>query len=366
MSLINKMLRDLDARHATAIPGNLPTEVRPSSRPRSDGAGQRPGTLLLGLALLVAAATGAWWLQSGALPFEPAPTPRPAPTPIAAGKPEAVVAAAPAVAMPEPPPEPPAAAVKPTAPKAAAAAPRDKKPSPAPEIQGDTGLRLAAAIAGNVPAEPVARRPATAAEPDTTPARIDKSPHLASARDRAEAEFRKGLDRVRQGRSADAAALFQAALREDATHVPARNGLLNALLENQRLAEAQEVLRQGIAQQPVHLPWVVSLARLRIEQADPAGAWEVLQAHVQAGTGSADFQGLAGVVLQRLARTKESIEHYQAAVRLAPDNPRWWVGLGVAMEAEGRADAAREAYRKAKDLPGLSPKLAAFVEQRLR
>ncbi|MDP2810874.1 MAG: tetratricopeptide repeat protein [Rhodocyclaceae bacterium] len=377
MSLINNMLRDLDSRHAGPAEGSLPADVRPLPRP--DGAGRGPGAVSLGLTLLVAAAAGAWWLQFGHSPSapdassKPAPITRPAPAPqpvMAAGKPEAAAAASPAVAVPEPPPAPPASAVKPAPPRVAAAIPRDsRKPPPrhVPEIQGDTGLRLATAIAGNVPVEPVAaRRPTVAAATDAAATRIDKSPHISSARDRAEAEYRKGFDLMRQGRATDAIGPFRSALREDPTHVPARNGLLSVLVENHRLTEAEEVLRAGIGQQPVNLSWVVSLARLALEQANTAGAWEVLQGHAQAGTSSADFQGLSGVVLQKLGRMKEAGERYQAATRIAPDNPRWWVGLGVAMEAEGRSDAAREAYQRARALPGLSPELTGFVEQRLR
>lgn len=361
MSLINNMLRDLDSRHADAAEGSLPADVRPLPRPV--GAGRGPGTALLGLAFLIAAAAGAWWWLHYS--FDP-PAPvvqQSTPAPASPAKPPAP----PPVAMPEPPA--PAPAAKPAAPKAAAAVPRDKKQQEhVPEVQGDTGLRLATALTGDVPAEPTARRSvaAPASVDAALPTRIDKSPHMASARDRAEAEYQKGFGLMRQGRAADAVGQFHAALREDPTHVPARNGLLNVLVENHRLAEAEEVLRQGIGQQPVNLAWVVSLARLRIEQANAAGAWEALQAHARIGAASSDFQGLAGVVLQKLGRMKEAGEHYQAATRLAPDNPRWWVGLGVAMEAEGRVDAAREAYQRAKALPGLSPELAGFVEQRLR
>ncbi|WIM05202.1 MAG: tetratricopeptide repeat protein [Candidatus Nitricoxidivorans perseverans] len=358
MSLINNMLRDLDSRHADTAEGSLPADVRPLPRPA--GASRGPGTALLGLTFLVAVAAGAWWWLHS---FEP-PAPvvqQPSPAPASPAKPQVP----PPVAMPEPPE--PAPAAKPPAPKAAAAVPRDNKQRQhVPEVQGDTGLRLTTALAGAVPAEPAARSSVAAAADAALPTRIDKSPHLASARDRAENEYQKGFNLMRQGRAADAVGQFHAALREDPTHVPARNGLLNILVENHRLTEAEEVLRQGIGQPPVNLSWVVSLARLRIEQANTAGAWEVLQGHARIGAASSDFQGLAGVVLQKLGRMKEAGEHYQAATRIAPDNPRWWVGLGVAMEAEGRADAAREAYQRAKALPGLSPELAGFVEQRLR
>ena len=42
-------------------------------------------------------------------------------------------------------------------------------------------------------------------------------------------------------------------------------------------------------------------------------------------------------VLQRLNRSREAVEHYQAALRLNPAEGRWWVGLGIALEGAGQA-----------------------------
>lgn len=239
-----------------------------------------------------------------------------------------------------------------------------------PVYSREAGLRLEKSISGAAPAETAVRpRGPTfrAVRPSDETGRIDKSPPAGSAAsDRAEVEHRKGTELKRQNRIVEAASHFSAALREDPTHVPARNGLVALLAENGRLTEAEEVLRQGIGHQPVHLPWVVSLSRLRMEQSDAAGAWEILQKHALAGISSADFQGLAGIVLQKLGRMKEAGGRYQAAVRLDPENPRWWVGLGLAMETEGRPELARDAYQKARSLPGLSKELTTFVEQRLR
>lgn len=196
---------------------------------------------------------------------------------------------------------------------------------------------------------------------------IEKTAVVISPRERAEGEYRKGYALMQQGRASDAGVRFQAALSADITHVSARNGLLLILMEGKRTAEAEAILQAGIALQPTHLPWVVSLARLYVEQSNATGAWGLLQKHLKAGEASADFQGMSGVILQKLGRMKEAGGHYQAAARLAPSNPNWWVGLGLAMESEGRADAAKEAFQTARDLPGgLPPGLAEFVNQRLK
>ena len=44
---------------------------------------------------------------------------------------------------------------------------------------------------------------------------------------------------------------------------------------------------------------------------------------------------------------------------------RWWAGLGIALEAQGREEGARSAFMQAAQLPGLPQALRDYVEQRL-
>ena len=85
-----------------------------------------------------------------------------------------------------------------------------------------------------------------------------------------------------------------------------------------------------------------------------------------AGERSADYQGFTAALLNRAGRHREAAEHYRAATKLAPNDGRWWAGLGIALDAEGKTTEAREAYQKASGLPGLPAELALHIEQRLR
>jgi tetratricopeptide (TPR) repeat protein len=57
-----------------------------------------------------------------------------------------------------------------------------------------------------------------------------------------------------------------------------------------------------------------------------------------------------GRTLQRMGHTREAIEAFQAAVRLAPSKPGWLVDLGLSLYTDGRLDAALEMYDKALEL----------------
>jgi MSHA biogenesis protein MshN len=81
---------------------------------------------------------------------------------------------------------------------------------------------------------------------------------------------------------------------------------------------------------------------------------------------NAQFHGFYAAVLARSARSPEAAAENRAALRLSPGTGVWWMGLGLALEADGRAAEAREAYQRARAGTDLSPDLAAFVDQKLR
>jgi MSHA biogenesis protein MshN len=195
---------------------------------------------------------------------------------------------------------------------------------------------------------------------------IERTEAAGSPRERAEVEYRKAINAVNLGRIPEALEGLRNALRQDGQHSASRQLLVKLLLEAKRQEEAIQVLRDGLLEQPAHNGWAMTLARLQIDRGDLAGAWQTLDHASPAAGNNADFQGFAAHVLQRLGRQKEAAERYQAATRLSPGEGRWWLGLGLSLENEGRSTEAREAFLRAKQCANLSAELGAMVEQKLR
>ncbi|WP_263769696.1 tetratricopeptide repeat protein [Propionivibrio soli] len=418
MSLINQMLQDLDARSGTqGRPSQLPNDVRPlPPAPPS----RRP--LLLGVltALLVGAVAAYWVSQNASSPlqtvaapkaeaeFSP-PAPRVVAAPATAPAPSTEVST---VNVPEKKSltedagakELPAQAVE-AAPvadvatgkealrgidgslrisdfrpapvvearsKSAAQAARDDKPSPQKAVEREPSARVSGqpSVVGDVPIPDRTSAPMKAAveEPrrSAKPASIEKTDALGSPRERAEAQYRKAITAVNQGRVTEAVACLRDALEQDAYHVASRQLLVRLLLEAKRADEAMQILQDGLQGQPAQLGWAMSLARLQVERNDLGGAWQTLDHSLPAAGSSPDYQGFAGHVLQRLGRNAEAAERYTVAARLAPRDGRWWLGLGLAYDAEGRVNEAREAFQRARQSGSLSADLMALVEQKLR
>jgi MSHA biogenesis protein MshN len=105
------------------------------------------------------------------------------------------------------------------------------------------------------------------------------------------------------------------------------------------------------------------LARLQIEHGE--SGIETLARTLPYAAGNGEYQALLAGALQRQQRHREAAEQYQAALRTQPQNPVWWMGLGISLQAEKRNAEALDAFRKAKASGTLSPELQGFVERKL-
>jgi MSHA biogenesis protein MshN len=370
MSLINDVLRNLEAKRPDELAGhNLQREIRslpPAARPRT---GLRL-LLVAGLVLAVGIAAWQWSLATSLLPqAEPvalpvAPpvavsdTPPPVAPPSAAGLSQNLVLAQELLSLPL----------------------AEEGASPPPPVLPDTlkpALSLAnapaaAALSEVAPVSPapppvtVTAPPAPVQPPPTTVAKIEKSPVLATPRDRADADWRRGEAALASGRSEEAREALRSALRHDPGHLQVRQALLRNLLEARRLDEAIKVLQEGLELQPAQAGWAMSLARLQLEQSDVAAADATLARSQTYAESNADYAGFQGHLKTRLGSHRQAAAHYQRATRLAPNDGRWWLGLGLALEGDGRLPESREALRRALASGNLPAELASVAEQHLR
>jgi MSHA biogenesis protein MshN len=359
MSLINKMLRDLDARKAgEGARARLPAAVTPLAA-RVERKNNLPWLAMAAVVLIALAA----WLWHGMRQPAVIPIPQPSTPPDAAP----YLAAAPlpvpqpSAAKAPPPPKP----VAPSPRLSATASPGSSTGQQALTLRKETALHTPPASSGP-PASGLFTSSRDTPPPIAADARIEKKLRLPTPAERAETAYRRGLLSQQQGQAEDALGSYRVALTEQAEHVAARQALVALLIGMRRFDEAEEVLSQGLTLAPTALPSALALARLKVERGAVPAALDLLLGHATAGERSAEYQGFLATLLNRAGRRSEAIERYQAATRLAPNEARWWAGLGLALEAEGKRDAAREAYAQARALPGLPDDLAQQIEQRLR
>lgn len=386
MSLINQMLRDLDARQASereraGLPPHLRT-LPPVHR-------AKPNAWLLLLAGLAGGALIAWLLLAQLSPAPPVALPPEAAvpaTPTVSAPPPETVAVAPAASLPPaetPAPVPKPGAAKDAAPSVApASAPTPpasvaKPPVAAPVKESLAPRQVAPSAAAVQPAAPVPKPPVVQAPKAPPPAMatsmppageavIDKQPKGGPSREVAEAEYRKGMQAAAAGDSAAAIPALRRALDIDSRHAKARQALLSVLAANRQWEEVKQVAQSGLALDPARSGWASILARLQHELGDPEGAVKTLETYAAHAANDADYQGLFAFLLHKRQRYAEAAQRYQAALALRPGEGRWWYGLGLALEGAGRGDEAKAAFGKARDAGNLPADMLGPVEQRLR
>lgn len=400
MSLINKMLQDLDKRHAADGSGKAVTQQLRPVQARKDWR-RVMWELIAGLVIGVGWAVWVMYqisprsvvtdlafqsqakrLQAAAgLPAPAAPQAQELPAaPIAAPAQIAAPQLAPAAAISEPA----ATAVVPVLP-----ATKVTEPVNADMLKLATEIATPLAKKGSAAKPSAERRPAAEAAPAPrtankgkraptataqgapapkaqSPASIDKQIHVPTQAERAENEFGKAAVLLNQGRVAEAMDGFKSTLQQDGGHAAARQALVGLLLENRRIDEAQQLLQEGLSRSPDRSAYAMLLARIQVERGDLQGAHDLLSKHAGSAANNADYHAFDAALLQRLGRHKEAVSGYQAALRLAPGTGVWWMGMGISLQADNRGTEALDAFGRAKAAGGLSADLLGFVDQRMK
>lgn len=345
MSLINKMLQDLDAR-GSGEPAAVPQmEIR--SVPFEERLGSlRTWVIGAGVLVTVAAASVLGWYYLKR-PAPPAPAPA---TPVLQPR---------AVKMVAPPPELPAAIVQAQvkAPAGAALPPAliiEKKASP-PQRESAPRAEVSKRAARPPSAKPAPNKSAPAAIPEG---------REMSAQQRAESEYRRALAALKEARNGEAIGALQQALQADPRHDAARQSLIGLLIESHRHDEAMRQLQLSLTLEPRQPSMAMLLARLQIERG--SSGIDTLMRTLPYATGNAQYHAFLAGALQREQRQREAIEQYQAALRSDPGNGVSLLGLGISLQLEKRNAEALAAFQQAKESGTLSPELKTFVERRLQ
>jgi MSHA biogenesis protein MshN len=383
LSVINKMLRDLDNRQDTESPQDPTQKSRTGLASKivvvSDSAetGRKRGSLYLGMVLIIvlAGAAGARWYTSqnvsllhkpeqATLVVQPAINPPPiSPVPRAETvvtlsplpaiidsdnlQPEAVIEKSTVVAEASSPNrtprsdatgEPPAAPDQPTTERPATLAPVtvvEKLLTEASSPKSDaTGTQLAA------PEGPIAESPPTIVPTTPTPAMA--APKISQRRSPA-------LDALAQAQSLWGAGSRQASM----------NLLRKALAATERANPVRTP--SGNHSELVLL--AREMARMDLLEGRASSALEMLTRLEPALSGYADIWAIRGNAAQRLGRHQESAEAYLMALELRPSEPRWMLGAAVSLAVQGRTVNAAELAEKARTEGVLTPEVSTYLRK---
>lgn len=345
MSLINDMLRDLDARRgrpdgpdALALQGmGLVTAPMTSTLPLT-----RITTAVAAAAVLAIAGVSAW--QYRAVTQHPVS--------------EAAVNTVPVVQadLPLPErtlPEAPAGTASRTVPQAepeAATAP--------PQTARTDESEQTAVIAA--PAVEKTEVPAPETHPEPV---IRKTLRQPTPMEQAEQAYREAIAALPL-RPDRAMSSLEQALSLAPEHLQARMTLAGLYIREQRTDLALDLLATGFALEPRAVEQARLYGHLLLQAGRDREARTVLESAAPGAGSDAAYQALLGTLYQRLDDHIRAAEAYGRALAIDPRQGAWWLGLGMALEQLQRRDAAREAYGNALARP-LATSVKTYIEQRL-
>lgn len=369
MSVINKMLQDLDRRQALGT-GAEAAVVRASSA----GSGGREWFWRVLGVLLAAVLVWLGWVAVQLMPRKPLVTELAFQ---AATEARSRAAVTPALdAAPAPAAAPAVSAPAPAAPAPLEAAPvEEAKPAAAPVVSD--ALRLALQLETPVqeraaePKRPESPKPSARPAPKPAPlsaatGTVDRRDRSRTAVDNAEAHFRRAALLLSHGRVSEAEEQLAAALRVDPAHAAARQAYVALLFEQRRLDVARRLLQEALAMNPEQPTFALALARIHAGEREFGAALEVLD-RAGPATGNADFQAMRGAVLQRVGRHGDAVEAYQNALRAGGAQPATtWIGLAISLESLGRRSEAAMAYRRALTVGPIAQEAREYAEGRAR
>ena len=343
MSLINQMLRDLDARRSPA--GNTPVAALQGVGPvRARRAIRQRGLVLGAWALLVATLLALIGLtadhdapeQLSGTDWAPLALPQPTPRSRSTAHPS---------------PRLPATSGQVSSARqtehAAPAAPVEADSSPAPTVVNEDKQPVAARMVASAALEPAVVPP--------QPVRNRSPEH------RAEQHFARAQRALAAQNWRDAENLLEQTLELLPAHLEARTQLASLLVARQASQTAERLLGEGLAIDPQAAALAKPYAQLLAER----GA---LQAALQALGGihpDAESEALRAALLHRAGHHAEAAGAYEDALREQPEQALWWTGLAIAREHNQEPRAALEAYRRAARLQ-LSGTVRQYVEQRMQ
>lgn len=182
----------------------------------------------------------------------------------------------------------------------------------------------------------------------------------------AQLAYEQAQSYIRTGNLDKALEQLWSAVRYNPSHVEATKQLAASLFARQQLAQAQSVLRQGIAQNPTVSELRVLLAKIYQQNGRNELALDALLVDENSlDSGKHQLMVARASLAQTLDKVALAKESFLWLARREPTDGRWWLGVAIAAERTGDRSLAYNSYRKALAGEKLSLSSREFTQQRL-
>jgi MSHA biogenesis protein MshN len=165
--------------------------------------------------------------------------------------------------------------------------------------------------------------------------------------------------------TARAIRLLQAYIDVEPTNSAAIKKLATLWFANGNVSAAAQLLQKQLDLQPEQSDFRLMLARLYSQQNKPTEAMQLLSTHKPQAYLEVDYLAFRATLAQQLDVYQTALSDYQQLTQLENNNAKWWLGLAVVNDKLNQVEAALAAYRQARALAQLDGAVDQFMQQRI-
>jgi MSHA biogenesis protein MshN len=162
-----------------------------------------------------------------------------------------------------------------------------------------------------------------------------------------------------------ARSLLQELLAAEPDNIKARKRLASLLFAQGNYMQSRQLLVQGIELHPFTGDLRLMLARLYMVQNKPILAMNILSEFQPDRDDQTEYLAYRAALSQQLKQTTLAKTDYQTLISIESDNAKWWLGLAIAEDQLGETTRAINSYKQASALGQLEEPVNEFIQQRI-
>ena len=163
----------------------------------------------------------------------------------------------------------------------------------------------------------------------------------------------------------EAITLMRELIEAEPENIGVRKKLAAILFAEGQVGNARDVLIKTLSMMPADHSVRLMLARLYVQQGQADAAAAVLADADRYRPLSADLLAFRAAAAQERGDYPQALSDYNQLAAMSPDQARWWLGVGTSADKLGERDVARRAYQQALTLGQLSGDVQQFMSQRV-
>ena len=186
-----------------------------------------------------------------------------------------------------------------------------------------------------------------------------------SAKELANKFIKEAKEAELSGNLATARKDYAKAIKLDETRHQIRAKLAALYYGERNNAAAIQLLNDGIQRFPQQTEFRLLLAKIQLKQNKPQQAQATLASIADSDSMAPEKWIQQGSIAQQQQQYTQAVLAFKKLTEYEPSTARWWLGLGYNLDAAGQYAPAAEAYRKALQLPTLSSASRNYIVSRL-